>query len=101
MHSADPPPLYVHVSDWPVQPPPCAMQVTVSPAAGSDVGVPPLASVGKRPPAGNVHPPPPAQQVESTDEEMTHSTRVSSVLPVTTKLKLPNPYPLGRVVESQ
>ena len=98
MHSADPPPLYVHVSDWPVQPPPCAVQVTVSPAAGSDVGVPPLASVL---PARKVHPPPPAQQVASTDEEMTQSTLASSVWPVTMKLKLPGPYPSGRVGESQ
>ena len=40
MHSADPPPVYVHVPNWPVQPAPCAVQITVSPAAGSDVGVP-------------------------------------------------------------
>ena len=98
MHSADPPPLYVHVPDWPVQPPPCAVQVTVSPAAGSDVGEPPLGSVL---PAGKVHPPPPQQLVEPTDEEMTHSTCVSSVWPVTTKSKLPGAYPSGRVVERQ
>eukprot|EP00964_Phaeocystis_antarctica_P028796 scaffold16235_cov50-Phaeocystis_antarctica.AAC.5 len=83
MHSADPLPLYLHV--------------TVSPAAGSDVGVPPLASVL---PAGKVHPPPP-QQVESADEEMTQSTLVSSVWPVTMKLKLPGEYPSGRVGKSQ
>ena len=98
MHSADPPPLYVHVPDWPVQPPPCAMQVTVSPAAGSDVGVPPLGTVLS---AGKIHPAPPLQQVEPTDEKMTHSTCVSSVWPVTTKSKLPGAFPSGRVVECQ
>jgi hypothetical protein len=98
MHSACPPPLYVQVPDWPVQPPPCAVQITVSPAAGSDVGVPPLGSVLS---ARKVHPPPPLQQVEPTDEKMTHSTCVSSVWPVTTKSKLPGAYPSGRVVECQ
>ena len=78
--------------DWPVQPPPSAVQVTVSPAAGADVGEPPLASVL---PAGKFQPPPPLQQVESPDAEMTQSTRVSSVLPVTMKSKLPGEFQSG------
>ena len=82
----------MHVPDWPVQPPPVAVQVTLSPSAGVPSGVPPLGSLRV---AGKVHPPPPAQQVEPTEEVMVQATLVVAVCPETMKLKLPASYPEG------
>ena len=68
------------------------MHVTLSPSAGSLVGVPPFDWVLE---AGKVHPPPPAQQLEPTAEVIVQVTDVSAVWPATRKSKEPTAYPKG------